>query len=171
MYLSRTKKYKGILREQEKAMVDKIYHMAYSLLGKEHDAWDLTQEVFLELEKGRQKWENAESKIAWAIGVFRRQRKRFLRMKKKMKGDILSGDYLSHEANVADQAMMQEELQKTFQAIQTLNKDMAESLLLFSVEQIPVKEIAEKQKVSIGTVKWRIFEARRRLLHQVGSKI
>ena len=157
-------------KKQEESIVDKIYRMAYLLLGNEHDAWDLTQEVFLELEKGRKKWEQAQSPMAWAIGVFRNQSKKFFRIKSKHVG-VLSEEHLgheiTHEMDVADSTVLKEKLACTFHAIQTLNKDMAEALLLFSLEKIPMKEIAKLQEVPEGTVKWRIFEARRRIYEQV----
>jgi RNA polymerase sigma-70 factor (ECF subfamily) len=161
-----------VIAIEENLIRAKIERLAFLLLGNYHDAWDLAQEVFLELEKGRQKWELAECKLAWAMGVFHRQFKRFLRLKGNHKITSLEEEVCVAAKNISPeyQAMLQEEVEKTFTILQTLNKDAVEALLLFSVEKIPIKEIAALQKVPEGTVKWRIFEARRKLALAIGKK-
>ena len=48
-------------------------------------------------------------------------------------------------------------------AIDELPENLRTALLLFSVEKLPQKEIAEIMDASVQTIKWNIFEARRRL--------
>lgn len=146
---------------QENEIYDKIYRMAFLMLGNYHDAWDLTQEVFFALEKGRKKWEEAENKWAWACGVFHRQRKKFFRKQKEC--SVVSLVENSHNEEPEHRIIIQEQLHKTFEVIKTLNVDQKEALLLFSLEKLSIKEIALLQSASIGTVKWRIFEARRKI--------
>lgn len=142
-------------------MHDKIYRMAFLMLGNYHDAWDLTQEVFYALEEGRTKWEKADNKWAWACGVFHRQRKKFFRKQKQRATVSLVEN--THSKTPDTQVIVQEQLQKTFDAIKTLSEDQKEALLLFSLENLTIKEIAALQDASVGTVKWRIFEARRKV--------
>lgn len=149
----------------------KIQRLALFLLGNYHDACDLAQEVFLELEKGRQKWEKADSQWAWAMGVFHHQFQRFLRLKQKWKSTPLAEDAEPASKEIAPEhaAMVKDELEKTLANIRRLDQDIAEALLLFSVEKMSIKEIAKLQNVAEGTVKWRIFEARRRLAQASGE--
>ena len=153
----------------EKLIYARIQRMACMLLGNYHDGWDLTQDVMLELEKGRAKWQCAQSKRAWAMGVFHRQLKKFLRLEKKRRYAPLNTGDCGYESQLEKDLIAKEEVEKTFAAIGELDKRLAEALLLFSVEKLSVKDIAYIQGVAIGTVKWRIFEARRRLVKTVGK--
>ncbi len=49
------------------------------------------------------------------------------------------------------------------QAIDELPENLRTPLILFSVEKLPQKEIADIMKCSLQTVKWSVFEARRQL--------
>ena len=150
----------------------KIEKMAFLLLGNYHDACDLAQEVFFELEKGRTKWELADSKWAWAAGVFHRQFRRFLRIRKRgaMKLADDDADAPSKEPGPERQVIVQEEMERTFAAIRSLNPELAETLLMFAVEELPIREIAQLQNVAEGTIKWRIFEARKRIVKMISEK-
>lgn len=155
---------------QEKKIFLKIQEMSRSLLHNSEDAQDLSQEVFLELTKGRKKWEQADSQWAWAIGVLRRQWKRFLRTKKKYEYCSLENVSSTTPKNeLEQQIILQECLEETLQVIQKLNPSIREALVLFAFEKKSIKEIAEIQKSSEGTVKWRIFEARRKIAQTVKS--
>ena len=47
--------------------------------------------------------------------------------------------------------------------INDLPEVLRTSLLLFTVEKLPQKEIADMMGISPAAVKWNVFEARRRL--------
>ena len=49
------------------------------------------------------------------------------------------------------------------QAIDELPENLRTALILYSVEKMPQKEIAHIMKCSLQSVKWNVFEARKRL--------
>lgn len=156
---------------QEKSIFNRIYRKASLLLADYHDAWDLSQEVYLELEKGRRKWERADSQWAWAMGVFHRQLKRFLCLRQRHSFMPLSEeDCVSREVSAEQRLIAREEMERALKAIESLNKEVSQALVLFSLERLSVKEIARIQNVAKGTVKWRIFEGRRRIASAVSGK-
>lgn len=53
------------------------------------------------------------------------------------------------------------------QAIDELPEKLRVPLILFSVEKMPQKDIAQMLGTSLQTVKWSVFEARRRLRHKL----
>ena len=57
------------------------------------------------------------------------------------------------------------------EAIEQLPDKLRTPLLLFCVDKLPQKEIADIMQVSLATVKWSVFEARRRLRKQLGSML
>ena len=52
------------------------------------------------------------------------------------------------------------------EAIERLPNMQRQSLVLFSIEQLPQKEIAEMLGCSIEAVKWNVFAARKKLKEQ-----
>lgn len=158
---------------EEQRIYEKVHRMAYFLCGNYHDAWDLSQEVFLELEKGRQKWERAQSRTAWAMGVLHHLFKQYLRSRKRHQSTSLDEKkeeteaLLVEESEIEQKAIFGEKMEQIMRAIRGLNREMAEALMLFTLEGLPTKEIAKVQGDPEGTVKWRIFEARRRIAAQI----
>ena len=57
------------------------------------------------------------------------------------------------------------------EAIYELPDKLRTALLLFTIEKLPQKEIADIMKCSSATVKWSVFEARRRLKKRLGSAL
>ncbi|MBM3494181.1 MAG: sigma-70 family RNA polymerase sigma factor [Armatimonadetes bacterium] len=55
-------------------------------------------------------------------------------------------------------------------ALETLSHDLREAFLLFYARQMSVKEIADVVEAPIGTVKSRLFAARRALREQLAEK-
>jgi RNA polymerase sigma-70 factor, ECF subfamily len=49
------------------------------------------------------------------------------------------------------------------EAIDELPENLRTALLLFAVDKLPQKEIADMMECSVQMVKWNVFEARRRL--------
>lgn len=73
----------------------------------------------------------------------------------------------SGEPGTVAQATGRELQEALTRAIDRLPEELRTALLLFSVERLPQKEIAEMVGATPQTVKWRVFEARRRLRQQL----
>lgn len=158
---------KRVTRPKEMDIYQEIHRLSRNAVKNEHDACDLTQETFLQLEKGRKKWDSAQSKWAWAIGVFNRQLKRFWRLKQRNKREKTIPTQ-NKIYNPEEQAMQKEQLERMMKVIEELNESMAQALLLFTFEQMSIKKISQIQNAPEGTVKWRIFEARKIVESRLG---
>ena len=75
----------------------------------------------------------------------------------------------SREPSAEEQVAARELAGRLQEAIDELPDKLRTALLLFTVEQVPQKEIADIMKCSSATVKWSVFEARRRLKKRLGS--
>jgi len=63
---------------------------------------------------------------------------------------------------------MAAELQERIQAaIATLPPQQRTALVLFSIEQMPQKDVAEVMKCSVEAVKWHVFQARKKMKEQL----
>lgn len=155
--------------------------LAYRLLGNGEDAQDVAQDAFIRAYKSLGQLEDPARFGAWLLRVvsnlslnFRRSRK--LRATSSLDGETSPAD-LGHDprtgrraAGEADGGPMAGELRETIDAaIQQLPEKQRLALILFSVEGMPQKEVAEVLECSVELVKWNVFQARQKLKEQLAE--
>ena len=81
-----------------------------------------------------------------------------------------SGPEVSRVAPPPGAEMLAGELQAAVsKALEDLPEKQRLALLLFSVEQMPQKQVAKILNCSIETVKWNVFQARKRLREKLAE--
>lgn len=149
--------------------------VAYRLLGNIHDALEVCQDAFIRAYRKLDALEDPERFGPWLLRIvtnlslnYRRSRGPRLSFE-----DCLLSEDASREERIADSPHSEDrpgarlaasELEERVQAgLAQLPPQQRAALVLFSVEQLPQKDVAQILDCSIEAVKWHVFQARRKM--------
>ncbi len=149
--------------------------VSYRLLGNTHDALEVCQEAFVKAYRRLDSLDDPARFRGWLLRIvtnlslnFRRSRRPRLSFE-----DCLVGEDQSREEQIADAPhsedrpgaqLAADELQGEIRAaLDQLPSQQRTALVLFSIEQMPQKEVAEIMGLSVEAVKWHVFQARKKL--------
>lgn len=152
--------------------------VAYRLLGDLHDALEVCQDAFVRAYRGLETLEEAARFGPWLLRIvsnlalnYRRSRKR--RRAELSLEDCIRDEDVSREERLADSPqadtrpgarVAESELSERVQAaIRELTDQQRTALVLFSMEEMPQKDVAEIMGVSVEAVKWHVFQARKKM--------
>lgn len=147
----------------------RIFALALHLTGRESDADDIAQEVFLKAYKALASFEGRSEFFTW---VYRMAVNRSLnaRRDRERRGETTMDDPRVDRAVAVDAGgdpARAAELRQTYTllltALDRLPAAMRTSVVLVTLQGFSQAEAAVVQKCSEGTVAWRIHEARHRL--------
>lgn len=153
--------------------------VAYRLVGDIHDAADVAQDAFVRAYKGLASLEDRRRFGPWLMRIvsnlslnYRRSRqagpvRRAVSLDDAPEGaDSLrfaSSQGLAERSTPADTSVSNE-LQATIdRALDRLPEKQRLALVLFSIEGLPQKEVAQILDCTIELVKWNVFQARKAL--------
>ena len=148
-----------------------VYHLALRQLGSREDAEDAAQEVFLKAYTGLQSFRGESRLSVWLYRVTNNVCIDFLRRRKEtvsLSAQDEDGEPLELEipdarfdpAALAERADLREQVGR---ALDKLPPDARQILLLRELGGQSYDEIAQTLSLDIGTVKSRIFRARKKL--------
>ncbi len=150
---------------------------AYRLLSNTDDALEVTQDAFLRAFQRLASLSKPERFGAWLTRIVVNQalnyrRGRALRQKESLTPLRLGGeDNQRGELNIADtataspeeEASAKELKEDIYDALGDLPEKQRMALVLFSVQKLPQKQVAEMLNMSVEAVKWHVFTARKKL--------
>ncbi len=144
----------------------RVYRLAYRLTGNQHDAEDLTQEVFVRVFRSLasytpgtfEGWLHRITTNLFLDGARRRQRIRFEGLGTDV-AQRLPGTAES-PAQVWDDTHLDGDIQE---ALQALPPDYRAAVVLCDIEGFSYEEIAATMGVKLGTVRSRIHRGRAQL--------
>lgn len=156
----------------------RVYGLVFRMLGRRDEAEDLAQEVFVQVFKAIDQFRGESKLSTWiyriAVNLCKNRTKYLSRRHAGEQDDI---DAMAERvpmtaaraATVGDvsrpdelvEGMQLEDIVK--RAIQKLEPEFREALILADVEDMPYEEIAQIMGVPVGTVKSRIHRARAQL--------
>jgi RNA polymerase sigma-70 factor (ECF subfamily) len=150
-----------------------VFRIAYSILRSHHDAEDAAQECFLRVWKQKDRLSevsNAKTwlaRIAWTTALDKRRSSRTPRAMVSL-SDEQSGAELAQSipdlALAADQQLANAQMQQMLERlIAGLPEDLRSPLELSTVQELNSAEIAEVMKIPEGSVRTRLFRARKQL--------
>lgn len=158
--------FEEIVRAHEKV----VYHMALQTLGNREDAEDAAQDVFLKAYTSLKSF-RGDSKIS--VWLYRITNNVCIDMLRRRKDAVsLSGDDGEEGGEVelpddscdpADLAQRRDLQERLAAALQHLPQDQREAFLMRAVAELSYDEIAQTLGLDLGTVKSRIFRARKKL--------
>ncbi len=152
--------------------------VAYRLLGNLHDALEVCQEAFIRAYRNLDSLEDERRFGSWLLRIvtnlslnFRRDRAAGGR--RVSLDDCLLDEQPSRGEQLADAPhsdsrpgaeLAASELHDVARAaIAELPEQQRTALVLFSIEQLPQKEVAAIMECSVEAVKWHVFQARKKL--------
>ena len=147
----------------------RIYALAFHLSGSDHEADDITQDVFLRAYRALDKFEGRSEFFTW---VYRMTVNRGLnaRRDRQRRGEEPMDDLrvelaarIDARGNPAREAELRQTYGRLVRALDALPPEMRTTVVLVALQGLAHGEAAVVQKCSEGTIAWRMHEARRRL--------
>ena len=167
-------------------LVDKyhsrIYSLTYQMTSNREDAEDLTQEIFIKAFEALPRFKGRSSFYTWLyrIGInktinYRKKRNRNRPLSIDALDQDITYDEVYAELYSKDSPLRHiglNELQvKLNEAMQKLSLKHRTVVVMHDIEGIPHDEIAKIVGVSVGTIRSRLFYARRQLQADLGEYI
>ncbi|KQL57014.1 MULTISPECIES: RNA polymerase sigma factor SigW [Bacillaceae] len=152
---------------------DKVYQVAYRMVGHPQEAQDVAQEAFLRVYTNLEKYDVNRKfstwlfRIATNVAIDRlRKRKPDFYLQDKVKGteDITYESQLAATDDLPEDQVVQFELQDWIQAeINHLPPKYRTAIILKYLEDLSLKEISDIMDLPVATVKTRIHRGREAL--------
>ncbi|MEN8255943.1 MAG: sigma-70 family RNA polymerase sigma factor [Verrucomicrobiota bacterium] len=152
----------------------KIYGLTYNMTSNREDAEDLTQEVFVKAFEALPRFRGKSSFYTWLYRIAvnktinyrkKRNRKRALSLDQfdqEIKTDETYHD-LTAKGSPLRNISLSELQEKLNEALQHLSEKHRTVVVMHDMQGIPHDEIAKVVKASVGTVRSRLFYARRQM--------
>ena len=160
----------------------RIYSLTYQMTSNREDAEDLTQEIFIKAFEALPRFKGRSSFYTWLyrIGInktinYRKKRNRNRPLSIDALDQDITYDEVYAELDSKDSPLRHiglNELQvKLNEAMQRLSLKHRTVVVMHDIEGIPHDEIAKIVGVSVGTIRSRLFYARRQLQADLGEYI
>ena len=150
-----------------------VYNIALRMTGNSEDAADMTQEAFVKAYNSLQSFRGDSKFSVWLYRIVSNVCLDFLRSKNRRPTVSLSvedDDGEDAQLDVADESQSPELLldrkltrDSVRRGLDSLPPDYRQILLLREIQGLSYDEIAQALSLEVGTVKSRIFRARKRL--------
>ena len=149
-----------------------VYRAALAALGSHADAEDVAQDAFLmayrrlDSFRGEASFKTWLLTIAWHHAINRRRSltrvwRRMLNPKSDQEAELVTATLAAPDPT-PEQAAAQDQLRRAVrQAIRTLSPKLRDALLLAQAGEYSYQDIGAMLRAPIGTIKWRVSEARR----------
>jgi len=153
-----------------------VFRIAYSILRNHHDAEDAAQECFLRVWKHKDRLHeigNAKTwlaRIAWTTALDKRRAGHKMLSLDGGEPGVELMESLSDGTPAADEQLAGRQKQELLQRlIAGLPDDLAQTLELSTVQELNSAEIAEVMKIPEGSVRTRLFRARKQLKEKLAA--
>ena len=159
---------------------DRIYRVVYYLVENHEDAADLTQETFLKAFRNLDRFREESSFYTWLYRIARNTVISFQRKahptETALDQETENGEHrviqiATGEPEPLERMKASEEQELVRRAIDELDRDHREVLILRELEGLSYEEIADLTGCAIGTVKSRIHRARAHLRKVLAPKL
>src|SRR6476660_6596548 len=146
-----------------------VFRIAYSILRSHHDAEDAAQECFLRVLKHQGRLGEVENmktwlaRVAWTTALDKRRSRRVMvSLDDEDAGDTMQS--LASAGAAPDEQLAGKQMQKMLERlIAGLPEELRLPLELSTVQELNSAEIAEVMKIPEGSVRTRLFRARKQL--------
>jgi RNA polymerase sigma-70 factor (ECF subfamily) len=144
----------------------KVRNTMFQLTGNAGDADDLTQEVFLRVVRHAQTFNGNATFATWlyriAVNTGRTHLKK--RLRSPLHGAAVLLETHMHTERTARQGIAARETGTAMaRALDTLSPKLRTALVLVTIQDMPVRDVARIEKCTQATIHWRVFKARQRL--------
>ena len=138
-----------------------VFRFTRNLIGDEHDAEDVAQEVFLAAFNNLASYDAKRAALqTWLFTIARNRCVNYL----KRKRPIVDGVIAKTERAASSNKPARNEFWKQLdEALEALPIEQKTAFILAEIEDLPYADIAHIEQTSLGTVKSRIHRAKQRL--------
>jgi RNA polymerase sigma-70 factor (ECF subfamily) len=157
---------------------DAAHIVAYRLLGNEEDALDVVQESFIHAMRGIQAFRGQSTFRTWFYRIVTHAALDYRRWRTiRATGSLDAEGAVDPEAtgpshrSPAEEAAANDLREAIDKALANVSEKNRAALILFALEGMSYKEVADVLGISVGTVMSRIFNARQRLRELLASEI
>jgi RNA polymerase sigma-70 factor, ECF subfamily len=150
--------------------LDALYRVALRLTGDPSQAEDLVQDTMLKAYRSWKQYRPGTNAKGWLLTILRNT---FINDYRRRKHEPIAMDLEAVEPHALDRSLEEVDPEGSFfaqivdarvlEAIDALPTEFREVLVLSDVEGMRYAEIAETLQIPVGTVKSRLFRARRQL--------
>lgn len=152
--------------------------VSYRLLGNSQDAMEVAQDAFLKSFTSLATLQTPEAFGGWLMRIvsnlslnYRRGRK----VRSQLPLDDLFGKAKPEQADAGGSEWMSRDIDpvhrmesselgsKLQEALDQLPEKQRLAIVMFTIEQMPQKQVAEALKCSVEAVKWHVFQGRKKL--------
>lgn len=152
----------------------RLYGLVYHMTSHSEDTHDLLQDVFAKAYRSLKRFQGKSTFYTWLYSIAVNMTLNFIKKRKRRAGvsydDVDTGIQadpafidITHGSNPRKQSNIHEIQKKLNKAIQRLSNDHRTVVILFDIQGVPHAEIAEILKISVGTVRSRLFYAHQQL--------
>ena len=141
---------------------DDAFRVACLITGSRADGEDLTQEAFVTAMRSISALKDGSRFRPWLIRTLTRAAWRYCR-KAKRETPVAAFFETGESESALSAVLRTDEQRQLYQALYTLDEKRRTVVVLHYFDELPVKEIARTLGVTEGTVKSRLFSARRHL--------
>lgn len=159
--------------------------VAFRLLGDIHDALEVCQEAFIRAYRNLETLEHPERFGSWLMRIVTNLSLNYRRDRAAGGRKISFDDCLAQDERQGEERFSQASVQappsaeldaaetreRVGQAIAALPSRQRTALVLFSIEQLPQRQVAGIMACSVEAVKWHVFQARRKLKEHLAETI
>lgn len=150
----------------------KILNLCYAMLHNREEAEDLTQEVFLEVYRSLDKFQNKCKLSTWIYRIavnksINQTKKNKIRRFFSLESDkVIETNSFEH----TDWSLKDKQYNNYLhQALEKLPAKQKQAFILFSYDELPQKEIAEIMNCSLQSVEVLVFRARKSIQKYIES--
>ena len=139
-----------------------VFRFARNLIGDEHDAEDISQEVFLAAFDHLASYNaRRDSLLTWLFTIARNRCVNHL----KRARPVIDGDAIANiqPATSSDDSARNEFWSRLDEALDALPIEQKTAFVLAEIEGLPYSDIVHIEQTTLGTVKSRIHRAKKRL--------
>jgi RNA polymerase sigma factor (sigma-70 family) len=154
----------GVLAERYRVMV---LHVAYSVLGQNDIANDLSQETFLQAFLSLSQLREASRFRGWLYGIALNVCRDFIRSQasspfslETLNGGVYIADKMPSPEMLAEEMELRQTIERALASLTASNREV---VILFYYDGFKTSEIAEMLDISVSAVKVRLHKARQQL--------
>jgi RNA polymerase sigma-70 factor, ECF subfamily len=144
--------------------------VSYRLLGNAHDALEVSQDAFLKAYLNLASLQKPQAFGGWLMRIVSNLSLNFRRGRKSVcpfpLDDLVESPKVGASADHRDPAhrfACAEMGVRLRQALGELSDRQRSAVILFTIDQMPQKDVAETLGCSVEAVKWHVFQARKKL--------
>lgn len=148
---------------------DRVFAVCLRLMGSRSAALDASQETFLTLYRKAGQYRGTAAVGTWLHRIAVNTCYDLLRKEKRRPTEPMPDYFEPHDATAQDPYTSVELRPSIEQALAGLSPEFRSAVVLADVHGLSLPEVAETLEIPVGTVKSRLFRARRQLAAKLGN--